>query len=449
MKRATKYMMATAAATVMMLGSFSVSYAATGWASATVDKETVWYWYDSNGKMVKNDWVQSPASGLWYYFNSDGEMIHDTWGIDAKSDGYYFGADGAMSTGWRLISLDEDRDSYGPGSDTDEKGYFYFGTNGMVKEGWVNLDGTYYFLNDGYVDGFADYQMVYGEVEIDGEEYYFGTSGDGSMKKGMVKVITEENSNSPSSKKEESYYLYGNDGARVIGSWGKYNNEWYYVDDKGVIATEKFIAFDDDGDEVPVNDADAEDIYYMDKNGVMKKGWLELGVDRETRPGVMKGKAYYYFKDNGKMVTGWYKEEGKYYYFSLEKDDDYEKGQRVTGLLETEGNTYYFNANGIMVTSDWQQIRANDNKDYMVYFNNDGTMKKAKAGDYELIEIGSKEYFVNENGYRLEDGIIVVEGNKYVRYDSADEANKNGKLNKNGKYWLIGNSGKASKKTYK
>ncbi len=61
--------------------------------------------------------------------------------------------------------------------------------------------------------------MVYGEVDIDGEEYYFGASNDGSMKVGLVKVISESNANTPSSTKTESYYLYKDNGMRVREGW--------------------------------------------------------------------------------------------------------------------------------------------------------------------------------------------------------------------------------------
>lgn len=440
MKKSTKYIVTTAAAAAMMLGSFSVSYAATGWVTGTVDKETVWYWYDSNGQMVKHDWVQSPTSGLWYYFDDDGIMLHDCWGDDAKSEGYYFGSSGDMATGWRQVKLDEEQ-SYGPGSETDEKGYFYFGSDGMVKEGWINLNGTYYFLNDGYVDGFADYQMVYGEVEIDGEEYYFGEANDGSMKKGMVKVITESNSNSPSSTSKETYYLYRDNGTRAIGDWCKYNNEWYYVNDNGEIVTENFVGFDSTGDAVDDME-NADTIYYMDKNGIMKKGWLELGTDKEIRPGVVKGKTYYYFKDSGRMVTGWVKDGGKYYYMNPSATNDWAKGQMVTGLVDIDGDIYYFATNGAMAASSWQKIEESGN-DYYIYLEDDGRMIKAKDDAHLAYKkVGTKQYFIDKDGCRIEEkgAIIAYRGNGYTIVDENT-------LVKGEEYWEIASSGVAKRAT--
>ena len=295
MKRKVKYILTTVAAFVMMIGSLNVTHAVnvntakTGWEEVTVNREKEWvYW--KNGKMVKSDWVCSPASGLWYYMDEDGYMLSNCWGHDKNSEGYWFDASGVMATGWRLIDLeDEDEDySYGPGSaaNKDNKGYFYFNSSGMVYEGWLNLNGTYYFMNDGYVDGFEDYQMVYGIAEIDGDEYYFGEAADGSMKKGKVKVITEKDINTPGGSTTECYYLYQDNGVRVTEGWGKYDGTWYYISEKGEIATERFLYLNDDDEEV--DEKDAEAIYYMDKEGKMKTGWLELGEEKEIRPGEIK-----------------------------------------------------------------------------------------------------------------------------------------------------------------
>lgn len=448
MRKTTKYMTVMAAAAVMMLGSFSVSYAATGWVQQTnSEKETVWCYYDNSGKMIKNSWFQSPSSGIWYFFDTEGEMVTG-WG-ERAAEGYWFDETGAMATGWRQVPLEQE-ETYGPSVGTSEKGYFYFGTSGLVQDGWLNLDGTWYYLNDGYVDDFAEYQMVYGEVTIDGDEYYFGRSNEGDMKKGLVKVISEKNANTPSSTTQESYYLYREDGVRVLSGWGRYNGNWYYVkDETGEIAVNGFLGLDANDNEVDDLD-DAENIYYMDTNGLMKTGWLELGEDKDVRPGVKKGKVCYYFLSDGTMKTEWLKDNSKWYYLMPETDDEngYEKGQMVTGgLTEIGGSTYYFNTSGDMAMSTWKEVEDGSTKQNC-YFGSDGKMYKAeKDKGYLVDKIGSKYYAFDENGYRLTNTTIYYIGNKWVKADEINSPNTD-ILNGSAMY-TINRSGIATKGTYK
>ena len=147
-----------------------------------------------------------------------------------------------MATGWRTIPLEEEEYTYGPSSGSTQRQVTSIleVMEKFVKVG-PRIGESWYFLNNGYADGFADYQMVYGEVDIDGEEYYFGASNDGSMKVGLVKVISESNANTPSSTKTESYYLYKDNGMRVREGWGRYNGVWYYISSEtGEVVTEDF-----------------------------------------------------------------------------------------------------------------------------------------------------------------------------------------------------------------
>lgn len=431
MKKSTKYMITTAAATVMLLGCAGVSYAAgsnasnkTGWEEITVeeDRQQVKKWvYYQDGKMVKSDWVCSPASGLWYYMNSDGYMITDCWGDERKSDGYWFDANGVMATGWRLIDLDKDEEEsyYGPGSSSseDEKGYFYFNSSGKVCDGWLNLNGTYYYLNDGYVDGYEDYQMVYGQVEIDDKEYYFGESTDGSMKKGIVKITEKQESNFPGASSTESYQLYDDKGAKVTEGWGKYNGEWYYVNDKGELVTDGFLYLDSDDDMVDSAE-NAKNVYYMDEKGVMMKGgWLELGEEKEVSPGEIRGKSYYYFKSSGVMQTGWLRDGKTYYYLSETETDGYSVGEMVTGLWEINGKSYFFAKDGKMSSSSWESVEDDTGEERTIYLDANGALLKADKGDgYALYTISKKYYFFDEDGYLADEKgtVFVQSGSKWV-----------------------------------
>lgn len=451
MRKNTKYMVTTAAMAAMMLGCASVSYAApttankTGWEEVTVDRETKWTYY-KDGKMVKSDWVCSPASGLWYYMDSDGYMISNCWGDDRNSDGYWFDENGVMATGWRIIALESDKDSsYGPGSSAknDEKGYFYFNSSGMVQEGWLNLGGTYYYLNDGYADGFEDYQMVYGSVEIDGEEYYFGESTDGSMKKGMVKIVETKDANTPGATTTESYNLYADDGTRIKDGWGRYNGEWYYLDEDGNVVTECFLYLDKYND--IVSEQNAEQVYYMDKKGTMVTGWLESGEQEEISPGKVKEKSYYYFKTNGAMQTGWLKEGSTYYYLNTEPSADYKKGEMLTGLQLIGDAYYYFGKDGKMAAASWATVEDASGQEHSIYLDSKGEMVKAESpSNLAYATIKSKLYFFDGNGYCFEKGTIIVEGSKNCWTKGNVES-----LQKGDVYYEIGSGGIAKKYTKK
>lgn len=463
MKKRTKYLVTAAAAMAMLLGCASVSYASgttttrkTGWEEITVDREKEWVYY-KDGKMVKSDWVCSPASGIWYYMDSNGYMITDCWGSDRNSEGYWFDASGAMATGWRTIALEDDEDAgrYGPGSSSqDEKGYFYFNSSGMVCEGWLNLNGTYYYLNDGYVDGFADYQMVYGLAEIDGEEYYFGEASDGSMKRGKVKVTTEENSNTPSSSSTDHYYLFQDNGIRVTDGWGRYNGTWYYLDDEGEIVTEGFLYLDKSDDMVDEDEADY--VYYMDKNGVMKTGWLEIGEEKEVRPGEVKAKSYYYFKSSGPMWTGWLNEGGTYYYLREEAENGYSKGELVTGLYTVDKDTYYFDKNGSMAASAWREVEDDHGEKHSIYLGTKGAMVRGTApGSLAFQTVKGKTYFFDTDGYCIDtkNAIVVKKDDKYELYSrgngteaelKADSSYAAGTV-----YYVISSNGSAKKSVKK
>ncbi len=91
----------------------------------TENRQTVWKYYNDNGALIKNQWFQSPASGIWYYFDRNGNMVTG-WGNEREIEGYWFDSSGAMATGWRTIPLEEEEYTYGPSSGSTETGYFYF-----------------------------------------------------------------------------------------------------------------------------------------------------------------------------------------------------------------------------------------------------------------------------------------------------------------------------------
>ena len=80
------------------------------------------YWVGSDGKWIPNydpdanaNWVKS--GNTWYYQRPDGSKLTNSW-KRINGSWYYFGADGAMTTGWKYVD-----------------GYkFYFGTDGKMVQ---------------------------------------------------------------------------------------------------------------------------------------------------------------------------------------------------------------------------------------------------------------------------------------------------------------------------
>lgn len=88
------------------------------------------------------------------------------------------------------------------------------------------------------------------------------------------------------------------------------------------------------------------------------------------------GDGVYYLKDDGAMVTGWWRndETGAYYFFSNKDDKDY--GGMVFGLHMIDGYFHYFNDNGTLATSDeegsYKKVYADfwaDSDGYLYYSN--------------------------------------------------------------------------------
>ena len=101
-----------------------------------------------------------------------------------------------------------------------------------------------------------------------------------------------------------------------------------------------------------------QSIYYFDKNGYMKKGWI-----------TYKNKKYYFGTD-GKRCTGVQKIKGKYYYFS-------EKGVMKKGTVKLGKYTYYCTEKGILEAQK---------KGNTLYYADGKKMSSQKAYEYETLQ---------------------------------------------------------------
>ena len=262
--------------------------------------------------------VQAAASDGWRttddgkYYYRDGKALTGWQTIDGKK--YYFNpSTKLMTTGCKWIS------SY----------WYYFGNDGAMRTNtWgknVSNGKTYYlyFQSNGKAvkDAFKT---------IDGKTYYFGARS--VMATGWWNI-------------DGSRYYFGTDGVRHSG--------WLYLGDKTYWfhqATGKMRV-----GEVKNAKGDAR---WFSKNketyGEMVKGWAQFGKNKfryyyqQTGIRVMKGYLkvdgkYYYMKDGYRVYSRWMENaKGERRYF-------FEDGVMATGVQKIDGKTYEFADNGVLI----------------------------------------------------------------------------------------------------
>lgn len=413
-----------------------------GWVTEQNGKDTVWYYYGNNVR-YRNQWVKS--NNLWYYMGSDGTMLTGWQTIDGFD--YYFESSGAMATGWRKLTTSDRSDSYSSGpmgsssSSSSGSNWYYFATaatgkgyaEGTMVQGWLQVGDNWYYLADNDIDSsdcdFEYGQMVYGEVEIDGREYYFGKENEGVMKTGFVKaselgITTTVSRPGGSTSTNEGTYYYetsgSNLGAKKVNSWLHLDNNWYYFDEEGKMVTGQ-MATDSKGRWVDYDSGDASYYYYLDPStGKMQTGWVTI-KDSETVTNSplgssSSGKYYQYYDNSGVMRLGWLNLSGKWYYLTKENDageitfDGFTVGQMATGYKEIEDDGFYFSNSGVMETSVWKEV-----DDSSRWFGSNGAMLKSKNNDnLEIVKKSGRIYPVDEDGKLFPAGdTIYYNGSRY------------------------------------
>ena len=168
----------------------------------------------------------------------------------------------------------------------------------VVKTGWQQIDGTwYYYGEDGtpITNDWATYQ---------GKYYYMGEDGTA-----VVDDWVRYNG---------KYYYLGADGAAVAEGWVEYDGAWYYMNGKGNPVVNDWVRYNGK-------------YYYLGADGkAVVEDWV-----------YYNGKYYYMGEDGTPVVNGWVYYNGKYYYMG-------EDGTPVVDdWVPYEGIYYHFNASGV------------------------------------------------------------------------------------------------------
>ena len=208
-----------------------------GWAK----EGTAWYYYHQ-GKIVKNAWVGS------YWLGSDGKMATSSW-VDGGR--YYVGANGAWV-----------KDAKKPEAEKPiEK-----------KQGWVKEGNTWYFYYQGqitknaWVGSYwlgADGKMATSSW-VDNGRYYVGANG-----------VWDKNAKKPEAPKP----------VEKKQGWKKENNIWYYYNEDGTLARNKWAGnywLGSDG-KMATNAWVDNGRYYVDANGAWVK---DASKDKNTKRSI-------------------------------------------------------------------------------------------------------------------------------------------------------------------
>ena len=323
-----------------------------------------WYYFQANGKAYKRSDSASDTSisaktinGKKYAFDTEGRMLYgwvdagerqtddDAW----KTCLYYFGDedDGAMSLGWRQISItDDEAEDAPPGDeywDEDQDRWFWFKSSGVKQTSKTDkkINGKRY--------GFDEYgRMVASWYSAD-------------LQKGSV---SEASAGKADYSNTFMYFSSPEDGARYTKGWfkvvpgyyldaDKYDEDsekWYYADGDGNIyagTIEKIkgkkYAFDEfgrmlDGLRILELEADGKTIKSSDDFDDEDDFDNTVGIDNEhflTFDEATGGSAIYYFgsSDDGAMKTG--KQtvdlDGEKFTFKFQTSST-QKGQGVYGI---------------------------------------------------------------------------------------------------------------------
>lgn len=311
-----------------------------------IDGQT--YYFLPNGIEIR-DAIYEDAEGNQYYFGKTGSryegghyyVFNTTETVDgvAKTvtNWRYFGKDGIMARG--LVKIGEDYQYYDENGnqvkgqlvkDKDGNTHYFKGDSGaMVASEFALINGGWYYFNE---DGVA----VKGAQTINGQQLYFDENG--VQAKGIF-VTNEDGTRS---------YYDAKSGEKFVGDFFTTgDNHWYYADENGNLAT---------GSQV----IRGQKLYFAE-DGLQAKGIFVIDAE---------GNRHFYDPDSGDLATNKFIGDGdSWYYFD-------ENGQVVTGDQEINGQELHFDENSVQTKGGF----ATDAEGHKHYYD-------AKTGDLEDVAL--------------------------------------------------------------
>ena len=166
-------------------------------------------------------------------------------GFAHKDGKVYYVENGQLTKGWKSINAKSEDSKEGT-----HKVWIYVSQTGEVQTGWVQDNGSWYYLSEltGEQKGIG--LMQKGFLEVNKTFYYFDESG--AMKENQWFQTTE------------GWYYADKSGAVKVGEWFQVGNKWYAASRNGTIFTNVFRPYEDE-------------YYHFNESGVMSENeWFEV-----------------------------------------------------------------------------------------------------------------------------------------------------------------------------
>ena len=229
------------------------------------------------------------------------------------SDTYFFGlTTNKMLTGWQGLL----------------EGRFYLGTDGKIVQGWNEIDGEKYYVENNF--------MVSGFKTIGADTYFFGLTTN--------KMLTGWQS-----LPEGRFYL-GTDG-KIVQGWNEISDDKYYVENNFMVSGFKTIGSDTYFFGLTTNkmltgwQSLPEGRFYLGTDGKIVQGWNEIGKDK-------------YYVENNYMVSGFKTIGSDTYFFGLTTN------KMLKGIQSTREGTFYLDKEGKLIKNGWIDDTEHNEKYY-------------------------------------------------------------------------------------
>ncbi|MBR6166027.1 MBL fold metallo-hydrolase [Candidatus Saccharibacteria bacterium] len=189
------------------------------------------------------------------------------------------------------------------GEGASKKLWFYVQGNALTTNSWItSANNKYYFQNNG---------IMHTGWLIDDDKRYYLRQQDNEFKQG------------------------DKEGTALVSDWQAINNQWYYFDDEGAVATGLHkLPYTAEG-------ISSDDYYYFNDIGHLQTGWQTVG-----------SYTYYFRTTRDEITPGWgnaavtglvFIGSGIYYFRTAENDvTNGPEAAMVTGLVEIDRHLYYF-----------------------------------------------------------------------------------------------------------
>lgn len=148
-----------------LVGFIRPAYSENGW----VKNDTGW-WYDlGDGDYFKDCWKL--INGSWFRFNERGYALENQWYHDEANNRWYWLTEGGYmaSKAWKFINGK----------------WYYFREDGVMKTGWIEYQGHWYYLNNENGDMISEEYRKIGD-------YWYLFNKDGEMQTNKKMEIKED-----------------------------------------------------------------------------------------------------------------------------------------------------------------------------------------------------------------------------------------------------------------